>query len=119
MGAALPVRLVGGRGHMGLNISTELIDRIRAKTDIVALVGQYVKLEKRGADYWGYCPFHMETAPSFKVSSSVGTFYCFGCRRSGNALNFLMNARELTFLGAVRVLAERAGVALPEGLRWV
>lgn len=95
-------------------IPEQTIDDVRGRTDITELIGEHVTLKKRGRDFWGCCPFHREKTPSFKVSSEYQSFHCFGCGKSGNAFSFLMEFENLDFPAAVRVLAERAGVVIPE-----
>lgn len=91
-----------------------IIEEVRQKTDIVALVGTYVTLQRRGQKYVGLCPFHHEKTPSFQVSPDQGLFYCFGCQTGGDVFGFLQNIENLTFSDALRTLAERAGVKLAE-----
>jgi DNA primase len=95
-------------------IAEELIAEIRVRTDIVALIGDYVSLKQRGASYLGLCPFHNEKTPSFHVRRDRQFFHCFGCHESGDALAFLMRLDGLNFPQAARALAERAGIDLPE-----
>ncbi|MDD3367324.1 MAG: DNA primase [Lachnospiraceae bacterium] len=92
----------------------ELVEEIRTKSDIVDVVSGYVKLQKKGASYFGLCPFHNEKSPSFSVSGGKQMFYCFGCGAGGNVFTFLMKYENLTFPEAVKMQAERVGVALPE-----
>ena len=92
----------------------ELIEEIRAKNDIVDVISGYVRLQKKGASYFGLCPFHNEKSPSFSVSPVKQMYYCFGCGAGGNVFTFLMNYENDTFMEAVKVLADRAGVKLPE-----
>lgn len=94
--------------------SQEDIENVRLSTDIVHLVGEYVRLEKRGKNYVGNCPFHQEKAPSFTVTPDKQIFYCFGCHAGGNVFKFLMLSENLTFPEAVTRLAGRAGIALPD-----
>lgn len=96
-------------------IAETLISEIRARTDIVALIGEYVDLKQRGANFLGLCPFHSEKTPSFNVHRDRQFFHCFGCQESGDALAFLMRLDGLTFPQAARVLAERAGLEVSEG----
>ncbi|MBS3947689.1 MAG: DNA primase [Dethiobacter sp.] len=96
------------------NITSELIEEIRSRTDIVALVSPYVHLKKVGRNFFGLCPFHAEKTPSFSVAQDKQIFHCFGCGASGNAYGFLMKMDSLTFPEAVRLLAERAGIRLPD-----
>lgn len=92
----------------------ELVEEIRVKNDIVGVISGYVKLQKKGGNHWGCCPFHNEKTPSFAVSEAKQMYHCFGCGVSGNVYTFLMKYENLTFPEAVRLLAERAGVNLPE-----
>lgn len=94
-------------------IPTEIIDRVREATDIVALVGQYVSLKASGASYKGLCPFHTEKTPSFLVNPSRQIFKCFGCGAGGNAFHFVMRMEGWSFGEAVRELAKRANVVVP------
>lgn len=93
----------------------ELIEEIRINNDIVDVVGEYVKLEKKGKDYFGLCPFHREKTPSFSVAPTKQIFYCFGCGKGGNVIQFTMYAENLDYIEAVRHLADRARIELPEG----
>lgn len=92
----------------------EIVEEVRAKNDIVDVVSGYVKLQKKGGNYWACCPFHGEKTPSFSVSGSKQMYHCFGCGVSGNVYTFVMKYENYTFPEAVRLLAERAGVRLPE-----
>jgi DNA primase len=90
------------------------IEEIRRRTDIVSLIGEYVSLKKAGKNYIGLCPFHQEKTPSFTVSAEKQIFHCFGCGEHGDAFSFLMKINSLTFPEAVRQLAKKAGVDLPQ-----
>ncbi len=92
----------------------ELVEEIRNRTDIVALISSYVNLKKNGANYVGLCPFHNEKTPSFSVSPSKQMYYCFGCGVGGNAFTFVMEYDNLTFSEAVKMLAEKNGISLPD-----
>lgn len=92
----------------------QLIREIEARVDIVDLIGESVQLTRKGNRYWGLCPFHGEKTPSFCVSRDRQTYYCFGCHKGGNAYSFLMETQGLRFPEAVQLLAEKAGVKLPE-----
>lgn len=92
----------------------EVVEEVRARTDIAALIGQSVALKRAGRGMVGLCPFHNEKSPSFNVVPHKQIFHCFGCGASGDAIAFLMKARGLTFVEAVKDLAQAAGVALPE-----
>jgi DNA primase len=99
---------------VGQFIPEETIQEVLLRADIVDMLGDYVLLKKAGANYKGLCPFHSEKTPSFTVSPSKGLFYCFGCQASGNVLRFLMQHENLTFPEAVRLVAARYGVRVPE-----
>lgn len=92
----------------------EIIEEVRTKNDIVDVIGSYVKIQKKGSSYFGLCPFHNEKSPSFSVSGHKQIYYCFGCGAGGNVISFIMNYENYTFPEAVKFLAERAGVTLPE-----
>lgn len=91
-----------------------IIDEVRARTDLVELVGAYVPLRRQGASYVARCPFHDEKSPSFSVSPDRGLYFCFGCKVSGDALRFYEQMEGVSFPEALRALAERAGVEVPE-----
>jgi DNA primase len=95
-------------------IPDSVIDEVRTRADIVAVIGRYVTLRKAGRQFQGLCPFHGEKTPSFQVSPEKQVFYCFGCQESGNVLTFLMKHNGLEFPEAVSLLARELGVALPE-----
>ncbi|MGH7476244.1 MAG: DNA primase, partial [Longimicrobiales bacterium] len=90
------------------------VDEVRARADIVQVIGEQVPLKKAGKDYRGLCPFHQEKTPSFYVVPTKGFFKCFGCGESGDVFDFLMKRQGLDFPEAVRVLAQRFGIAIPE-----
>lgn len=92
----------------------ELIEEVRSRNDIVDVISGYVHLQKKGANYFGLCPFHNEKSPSFSVSRSKQMYYCFGCGAGGNVFTFLMEYENDTFPEAVKALADRAGISLPE-----
>lgn len=93
----------------------ELISEIIAANDIVDVVSAYVTLKKSGGTYKGLCPFHSEKTPSFSISSEKQLYHCFGCGAGGSVLQFVMNIENLDFIDALKFLAQRAGIALPEG----
>ncbi len=97
-----------------MRYSEDLIEEIRMKNDIVDVISDYVKLQRKGSSYFGLCPFHNEKSPSFSVSPSKQMYYCFGCGAGGNVFTFLMEYEKYTFVEAVQALAERAGVELPQ-----
>lgn len=92
----------------------ELVDEVRSRNDIVDVISGYVSLKKKGSNHWGCCPFHNEKTPSFAVSQNRQMYHCFGCGESGNVFTFLMKYENYSFPEAIRVLADRAGIALPE-----
>jgi DNA primase len=95
-------------------ISPETIEAVRHQVSIVAVVGDRVRLERKGQSHVGLCPFHKEKTPSFSVNAERGFFYCFGCQASGNVISFLQQVDGLSFPEAVRELAERAGIPVAE-----
>lgn len=92
----------------------EVVEEVREKNDIVDVISGYVKLQKKGANYFGLCPFHNEKSPSFSVSPGKQMYYCFGCGAGGNVITFLMEYENYTFPEALKFLADRTGVALPK-----
>ncbi|RYD79282.1 MAG: DNA primase, partial [Sphingobacteriales bacterium] len=95
-------------------ISQQTIQQILNRIDIVEIVGEFVRLKKRGASYLGLCPFHNEKTPSFTVSPSKEIYKCFGCGRSGNSIGFLMDHEKYSYVEALRWLANKYGVAVEE-----
>lgn len=95
-------------------INREIIEEVRAAANIVDVVGSYVSLRKRGKNYLGLCPFHGEKEPSFTVSDEKQIFHCFGCGASGSVFDFLMRSRNLSFAEAVKELANRFSIPLPQ-----
>ena len=94
-------------------ISNETVDTIVNTIDIISLAGEYTKLEHRsGNDWWGCCPFHGEKTPSFHIDGDKKFYYCFGCHKGGNAINFIMEMEKLSYVDAVTSLAKRAGVPI-------
>ena len=91
-------------------MSTDLVQEIQNKIDIVELVAETTELERRGNRYWGLCPFHSEKTPSFSVSADRQLFYCFGCHRGGNIFTFVMERENVEFREALEILAARAGL---------
>lgn len=94
--------------------SDEIIEEVRSRNDIVDVISGYVKLQRKGSSYFGLCPFHNEKSPSFSVSPSKQMYYCFGCGAGGNVFTFLMEYENFTFPEALKMLADRAGIDLPE-----
>ena len=91
-------------------IGQDTLDRIRRETDLVALIGESLKLLKRGRSFVGLCPFHKEKSPSFHVNPERGFYHCFGCHESGDAIKFVQKLEGLDFIEAVRRLADRSGI---------
>ena len=92
----------------------ELIDEIRLQNDIVSVISEYITLKPKGSSYFGLCPFHNESTPSFSVSADKQFYYCFGCGESGNVYSFIMRMEGCDFPEAVKRLADRAHITLPE-----
>lgn len=101
-------------GSVVLFFSQRYLDDLRARCDIVEIVSQSVSLQKKGKRYWACCPFHGEKTPSFSVNPEMQMYYCFGCHASGNVIGFIMAMEKLDFVDAVKYLAERANMPLPE-----
>jgi DNA primase len=95
-------------------IAQETIEAVRQRVSIVTVIGERMKLERRGQSHVGLCPFHKEKSPSFHVNVERGFFYCFGCKASGNVISFVQQLDGLTFPEAVRQIAERAGIEIVE-----
>ena len=95
-------------------IPEQFIDELVARSDIADVVSSYVRLTPKGSNLWGLCPFHSEKTPSFSVSPDKQIYYCFGCHKGGGVISFLMEMENLSFPDAVRLLAQRAGVEVPE-----
>lgn len=92
----------------------EIIDEVRASSDIVEIISEYIHLKKSGRNYFGVCPFHNEKTPSFSVSPDKQIFHCFGCGAGGNAISFLMKIENISFVEAVQTLAKKARIELPQ-----
>src|ERR671913_195950 len=90
------------------------LDDLKSQTNIVSLIGDVVSLKKAGAAYKGLCPFHQERTPSFNVNADKGIFKCFGCGAGGDVFKFVELQQKVSFIEAVRYLASRAGMAVPE-----
>ncbi len=100
---------------MAGHIPEEIIEQVRLRTDIVDVVGSYVQLSRAGSNrHKGLCPFHKEKTPSFTVSEDKQMFYCFGCKAGGNVFTFVMEHEGVDFPTAVRLLADRYGISIPE-----
>lgn len=90
------------------------LDELAARNDILDVVGSYVSLQPKGGSYWGCCPFHNEKTPSFHVLQDKQYYHCFGCRKGGGVINFIMDIENLSYPDAVRFLAKRVNMPVPE-----
>ncbi len=97
-----------------MSIPQSFIQELLARADVVDIVGRYVQLKKGGANFMGLCPFHGEKSPSFSVSPAKQFYHCFGCGKNGNAISFLMDHAGMTFIEAVKDLAQQYGLQVPE-----
>jgi DNA primase len=95
-------------------ISPETIQRITSRIDIIDVIGEFIRLKKRGANYLGLCPFHNEKTPSFTVSPAKEIYKCFGCGKSGNTISFLMEAEKYSYVDSLKWLANRYGIEVEE-----
>ena len=95
-------------------IPRNVIDEIRNSVDIGDVIGRYVQLHQAGKNLIGLCPFHDEKTPSFSVNEEKQFFYCFGCHRSGNVFQFLMELKHIDFVDAVKEIANDSNIKIPE-----
>lgn len=95
-------------------ITQEFLDELKFKCDIVSVISGYIRLDKKGGKYFGCCPFHNEKTASFCVNTDGQYYHCFGCGASGNVINFVMEMESMSFIDAVKFLAEKAGMEMPE-----
>ncbi|MCK5008741.1 MAG: DNA primase, partial [Spirochaetales bacterium] len=95
-----------------MRIPDHILAQITDRLDMQEVVSEYVHLEKKGGRLWGLCPFHTEKTPSFTVTPDKSVFYCFGCHKGGSLFTFIMEVEKLSFVEAVRLLAETAGVEI-------
>lgn len=96
------------------SFDAKFLDELKNKNDIIDVIGRYVRLEQRGGSFWGKCPFHHEKTASFAVNSAGQFYYCFGCHKSGDVITFIQEIESLDFNDAVKFLAERVKMPLPE-----
>lgn len=96
------------------HIPEDVIEQIKQRADLVELVSQVTPVHQRGSDFWACCPFHHEKTPSFKINTERQSYYCFGCKKSGNAISFVKETVNTDFLGAIRWLAARLNIDIPE-----
>jgi len=99
---------------LSMQVDPNLIDEVKARNDIVDVVSEYVTLKRAGRNHTGLCPFHSEKTPSFTVSREKQMFYCFGCHESGDVISFIMKRENKGFYEALKTLADRVGMALPQ-----
>ena len=110
--------LCGSRkGATRLAFDQRFLDELTARSDITDVVSDYVALTRKGSNYFGLCPFHSEKTGSFSVSPDKQIYYCFGCKKGGGVINFIMEEENLSFPDAVRFLAKRANIPVPEETR--
>ena len=96
-------------------IDAEFMRTLKQKNDIVEVLRSYVALDRKGGNYWACCPFHHEKTPSFSVNEGEQFYHCFGCGVSGDVVRFVQDIESTDFIGAVRILAARAKMTVPEG----
>jgi len=99
---------------MANQIPREVIEQVREANDVVDVIGEYVQLKKQGRNYVGLCPFHGEKTPSFTVTQEKQIFHCFGCGKGGNVISFMKEIENFSFYEAVKFLADKSGITLPE-----
>ena len=95
-------------------IPREIIDEIVFRNDVENVIGSYVTLKRAGSNYQAPCPFHSERTPSFTVFPATKSFYCFGCGAGGDVITFVMRAENVDYVDALKILADRAGISIPE-----
>ena len=99
---------------MALRFTDDFIDKLRDSNDIESVISGYMELRRRGRTLTGLCPFHNEKTPSFTVYPETASYYCFGCGAGGDVVNFVRNIENLDYIEAVKFLADRAGIKLPD-----
>ena len=97
-----------------MRIPQHVIDAVSARISLVDVVSEYLTLQKKGSRYWGLCPFHQEKTPSFSVAETENVYYCFGCQKGGGLFSFVQDMENYSFPEAIRSLAEKAGIEIPE-----
>jgi DNA primase len=100
--------------HCTMFIPDQTVEEVRAASDVTDVVGDYVRLKRRGSNYFGLCPFHSENTPSFSVNPGLGIYKCFGCGAGGDVFNFIMSVEGIAFPEAVRMLAKKAGIEIAD-----
>ena len=96
-----------------MHFSDQFLDEVVARNDIADVVSSYVTLTRKGGNLFGLCPFHNEKTPSFSVAPDKQIYHCFGCKKGGGVINFVMDIENLSYPDAVRFLAKRANIPLP------
>ena len=99
---------------MAGRLSDAWLDELRSRANLEEIVSEYVPLKQKGRRFWGCCPFHNEKTPSFSVDSEAQMYYCFGCHKGGTVINFVMEMERMEFMDAVRLLADRVHMEIPE-----
>ena len=94
-------------------IDDKWLEELKSRTDIVSVISQYIKLERKGRNYWGCCPFHSEKTPSFCINDTEQFYHCFGCKESGDVIKFIEKIESCDFYDAVKVLADKCGMQMP------
>ena len=92
----------------------EWLGELKRKSDLISIASNYLRLEQKGSRFWACCPFHSEKTPSFSLNAEDGIYYCFGCKESGDVIKFVQKMENLDFWDAVKYLAEKAGMDLPQ-----
>ena len=94
--------------------STDWLAELKRKNDLVTIASNYLKMEQKGRRFWACCPFHNEKTPSFSINNDDGIYYCFGCHESGDVIKFVEKMENVEFMDAIKILAEKAGMEIPE-----
>ncbi|MDE6583503.1 MAG: DNA primase, partial [Clostridia bacterium] len=92
----------------------EWMSELKRKNDLVSIASNYLQLKENGRRFWACCPFHNEKTPSFSINNEDGIYYCFGCKESGDVIKFIQKMESVEFMEAVKILADRAGMEVPE-----
>ncbi len=95
-------------------VNADWLAELKRKNDIVSIASNYLRLEQKGRRFWACCPFHSEKTPSFSINNDDGIYYCFGCKESGDVIKFVQKLENVDFMDAVKILAEKAGMEIPE-----
>ncbi len=103
-----------GRRRVSRGFPPEFIEKVKSQNDIVSVLSRFLRLEKKGKDYWACCPFHSEKTPSFAISEMEQFYHCYGCGESGDVIKFVQKYENMTFVEAIKKLAQDANIPLPE-----